>query len=76
MVIMETNELLPLFQTLKRLFSIFPTDATTKHPVFVNFLKYFNIFSKLFLTKQNVAKGYSLKTAALILYYPHQRLKS
>jgi hypothetical protein len=36
----ETNELLPLFQTLKRLFSIFPTDATTK-TVFVNIFKIF-----------------------------------
>jgi hypothetical protein len=69
----ETNELLPLFQTLKRLFSIFrPMQQPT---VFVNILKYFNIF-ELFIHKTKCCKRIFSKTAALILVLPTSTTKN
>jgi hypothetical protein len=64
-----------LFSNSKRLFSIFPTDATTKYLVFVNILKIL-IFFDSSSQKQNVAKGYSPQNSSFNFVLLHQRLKS
>jgi hypothetical protein len=62
-----------IFQTLKDSFSIFPTDATTKHPVFVKIFKIFLIFFEALSKNKMLQKDIPQNSS---FCYPHQRLKS